>query len=39
MIGLNIHISYITDLSRRTVASCHSACKVDIRGRLAGCFV
>ena len=33
MIGLDIHISYITDLSRRTVASSHSASKFDIRGR------
>ena len=33
MIGLDVHISYITDLSRITVASCHSASKVDIRGR------
>ena len=31
MIGLDVHISQITDLSSRTVVTCHSATEVDIR--------
>ena len=33
MIGLDVHISQITDLSSRTVVTCHSATEGDIRGQ------